>query len=98
MSPLKIFCLVVLIPFTVLTVYAVSQVGYFGIFDYHRHSPAGWQVITDLVLSLSLVLIWMVADARKKARTVWPYVLLTLAAGCFGPLFYLLFAPSSAEA
>lgn len=95
MTPIKTLCFVLLIPFTALTIYAVANVGYLGIFDYHRHSPAGWQVFVDLVIALVLILVWMVRDARAKGRTLWPFVLLTLAAGSFGPLLYLLLGKDS---
>jgi hypothetical protein len=88
----KTLALAILIPFSLLTAYAVAEVGYIGIFDYQRHSPAGWQVIADLVIALLLVLLWLVNDARKKGRSPWPWVALTLATGSFGPLLYILFA------
>ena len=83
--------IIILIPFTLLTAYAVQQVGYIGIFDYHRHSPAGWQVIADLVIALVLVLTWLVPEARKAGRNPWPWVVATLFLGSFGPLLYLVF-------
>ena len=88
----KTLALAILIPFSLLTAYAVAEVGYIGIFDYQRHSPAGWQVIADLVIALLLVLLWLVNDARKNGRSPWPWVALTLATGSFGPLLYILFA------
>ena len=54
MPQLRNFALVLLIPFSALTLYALMEVGYIGIFDYHRHSPAGWQVFADLVVALLL--------------------------------------------
>ncbi len=68
------------------------QVGYIGIFDYHRHSPAGWQVFADLVIALLLVLLWLVPHAKESGRNPWPWVVLTLLLGSFGPLLYLVFA------
>ena len=82
--------ILVIAAFGALSAYAVMDVGYLGIFDYHRHSSAGWQVITDLVIVCTLAIFWMVSDARKTGRNPWPYVVVTLAAGSFGPLFYLL--------
>jgi hypothetical protein len=32
----------------------------------------------------------MHADARARGRSAWPFIALTLAAGSFGPLAYLL--------
>lgn len=78
-----------LIPFSALTIYAVMQVGYVGIFDYHRHSPAGWQVFADLVVALILVLSWMIPDAKKRGRNPIPWVVMTLFLGSIGPLLYL---------
>lgn len=79
-----------LVPFSVLTIYTVSQVGYVGIFDYHRHSPAGWQVFADLVIALTLVLSWLIPDAKKRGRSPWLWVALTLTLGSIGPLLYLV--------
>ena len=38
----RTLAIIILIPFTLLTAYAVMEVGYIGIFDYQLHSPAGW--------------------------------------------------------
>ncbi len=82
--------LIILIPFTLLSGYAMAQVGYLGILDYNRYSPAGWQVFTDLVIALVLVLSWLVPEARKKNRNPWLWVLATVLTGSFGPLLFLL--------
>lgn len=95
MSPKKLFALALLIPFSVLSFYAVMQVGYRGIIDYQLHSPAGWQVITDLVIAIVLLMMWMVRDARETGRNAVPYLVISLLLGSFGPLLYLLFAPES---
>ena len=93
MQPIQKLCLAILLPFSALSVYAMMQVGYIGIFDYHRHSPAGWQVFTDLVIGMVLILIWMHRDAKRRGRAFWPFAALTVAAGSFGPLLYLLWTP-----
>lgn len=98
MNTRKTVAILALIPFSLLTVYAVMEVGYIGIFDYHRHSPAGWQVFTDLVIALVMVLAWMIPNARETGRNPWPWVVLTLTMGSIGPLLYFAFEPShSAE-
>ncbi len=89
MSNRRILAIILLIPFSILTVYALSQVGYIGIIDYHRYSPAGWQVIIDLVIALILVLTWLVPEAKKAGRNPWPWVVLTIFTGSIGPLLYL---------
>lgn len=76
--------------FAVLTGYALMEHGYIGLFEYQFGSLAGWQVLVDLVIVCLLAMIWMIADARRTGRTVWPYLLLTLCGGSFGPLLYLI--------
>tara|TARA_R110002073_G_scaffold40472_5_gene114657 strand:+ start:2230 stop:2529 length:300 start_codon:yes stop_codon:yes gene_type:complete len=98
MGNVRTLAIILLIPFTALTGYAVMEVGYIGIFDYHRHSPAGWQVFADLVIALVLILCWLINDARKSGRNPWPWVLITLFMGSFGPLLYLVTSWKQAKA
>lgn len=86
----KTLAIFLLMPFSLLSVYAVYKVGYIGIFDYHRHSPAGWQVMADLIIACLLILSWMIPDAKKNERNPWPFVGLTLFLGSIGPLLYLV--------
>jgi hypothetical protein len=76
--------------FAALTVYALMEHGYVGLFAYQLAAPAGWQVLADLVIVCALAMVWMTADARRSGRTVWPYLLLTALGGSFGPLLYLV--------
>lgn len=88
--------LVVLGLFLVLTVLAVLDVGYFGILLPHFRSLGAGQVLADLVIMATLSCFWMVSDARQRGTNPWPFVLITLVAGSFGPLFYLLLRERSA--
>jgi hypothetical protein len=81
---------VVIAAFGALSATALADVGYLGILLPHFQSSGGLQVLVDLVIALTLVMVWMVADARRSGRNPWPWVLLTLVAGSFGPLGYLL--------
>ncbi len=84
----KTIAIAMLIPFTVLSIYAVYKVGYVGVIDYQRHSPAGWQVFADLVIACILLLMWIFPDAKKRGRNPWGYAAITLVLGSFGPLLY----------
>lgn len=86
----------VLASFGALTVAAVLQHGYVGIFLHQFQNLAGLQVLADLGIALTLVLVWLWRDARSRGRNPWPWVVLTLAAGSFGPLVYLLVARRAA--
>jgi hypothetical protein len=79
----------VMVAFGALTGVALVEHGYWGIFEFHFPSSAGWQVLTDLVLVCTLAMLWMIRDAADNDRVVWPYLLLTLTGGAFGPLLYL---------
>lgn len=89
----RMFAIILLIPFLVLSAYAVQQVGYWGIFDYHRHSPAGWQVITDLVIAILLIFTWMIPEAKRTGRNPWPYVVISVFLGSIGPLLFMVLEP-----
>lgn len=85
---LKSISLITLCVFGAFSAWVVTQVGYIGIFEYHLHSPAGWQVIVDLVIACLLLLAWIVPDAKANGRNPWPFVVLTLFLGSIGPLAY----------
>jgi len=88
----KALVLAVLLPFALYSTYVVYTVGYVAIFTSH-FNPVGMQVLIDLVIACSLVMVWMWRDAAATGRRVWPYVAITLTLGSIGPLLYLLLAP-----
>ena len=90
MSMRVLILLAVIAAFGALTVLALLDVGYWGIFEPHFQSLGAGQVFVDLVIALFLAIVWMVADGRARGINPWPCVLVTLVAGSFGPLFYLL--------
>lgn len=80
----------VVIGFGALTAAALADEGYWGILAPHFQTLGGGQVLVDLVILATLSIVWMLGDTRTSGVPAWPYVLLTLAAGSFGPLLYLL--------
>jgi hypothetical protein len=80
----------VIVLFGILTTLAVRDHGVWGIIEPHFRSFGPAQVFADLVIALTLVMIWMWRDARASGRNPWPWIVATLAVGSFGPLFYLL--------
>lgn len=82
--------IVLLIPFGLISAYAVYRVGYAGILAHALDGPAGWQLAADLVVALVLILAWLIPTARREGRSPWPWVAVTLFLGSFGPLLYLV--------
>ena len=90
MSSRLIALIAVIIVFGALTAQALLDVGYFGIFEIQIQTWSGMQVFTDLAIMCVLAVIWMVRDAKTSGVNAWPFVVMTLVAGAFGPLFYLV--------
>lgn len=90
MTAKAILLLAIAAAFGALSLVALLEHGYFGLFLYQFQTTAGWQVLADLVVASMLIVAWMIGDARRNGRKAWPYVLMTLTLGSFGPLAYLL--------
>lgn len=73
-----------------VTFWALSQVGFVGIFRGGLANPGAVQITVDLVIACTLLLGFIVRDCRAAGRPWWPWALLTAVAGSFGPLAYLL--------
>ncbi|MEP0708256.1 MAG: DUF2834 domain-containing protein [Parvibaculum sp.] len=90
MSARLLVLLAVILAFGALSALALMEAGYLGIFLQHFETYAGMQVLSDLVIVCVLAIVWMVRDAKTSGVNPWPFVVLTLAAGAFGVLFYLV--------
>ena len=86
------FLIVTLVFFSALSAMALWQHGYWGIIAPHFKTFGAGQVLADLVIAVSLAMVWMWHDAKTTGRNVWPWLALSLVAGSFGPLLYLLTA------
>lgn len=73
-----------------ITAAALWTEGLAGIVAAIGHSYGSLQIFADLVIALSLVMVWMWRDAQGNARSIWPWIAFTLVAGSFGPLLYFL--------
>ncbi len=82
--------IVILVAFSALTAVAVMEHGVQGIFAVAFGSTAGMQLFADLVIALVLFLVWMWGDAKATGRNPWPWLVITLSIGSFGPLLYLV--------
>ncbi len=91
----RVLITIVLILFGALSAVALWQHGYWGLIAPLLQTFGGGQVLADLVISLSLVMLWMWHDAKTTGRTAWPWIAATLVLGSFGPLVYLLTRKSS---
>lgn len=90
MSGRLIALFTVLVGFGALSVAALLEVGYLNVFLLQLRSWAGAQVLFDLVILALLACIWMFNDARVRGASPWPFIVITLFAGAFGPLLYLV--------
>jgi len=89
---------ITLILFGALSAAALWRHGYWGVFAPPFQTLYGGQVLADLVIALTLVMVWMWHDAKATGRNIWPWIVATLAFGSFGPLVYLLTRKSTVEA
>ncbi len=80
----------VLILFLAMTGVVLYEHGYLGFFAIASSNSATQLMMFDLVISLTLITIWMVGDASEKGKAVVPFVLITLLFGAAGPLLYLI--------
>lgn len=81
----------VLVVFGALTGYTVAHYGgLFAWLAFYTRDPASWQIFADLVISLSLLLVFIRRDAQATGRPFWPWAALSLTTGSFGPLLYFI--------
>lgn len=87
----RAFWIVLFVGFAAVNVYALVESGFAGLGEY-LGSLGPWGVVatTDLLIALSLGVVWMWREARLKRAAPLPYALLTLATGSLGLLLYLI--------
>lgn len=85
-----VILLVVLVAFSGWTLAIVADRGYTGFLALAVAEPWAAQMLVDLVIALSLFLVWMLRDAREQGIPAWPYAALVLTTGSIGALAYLV--------
>jgi hypothetical protein len=89
----KALLIVVLIAFSGLTGYTlVHYGGLIAWLMFYTRDPASWQIFADLVITMSLLLVWMKRDTEASRRPFWPWAIFSLIIGSFGPLLYFITA------
>ena len=81
---------IVLAGFSILTAYALLEYGYVGFFRKVTANLASVTLLVDLVISLTIIMVYLGNDAKERGFSALPYLLLTLAFGSVGPLLYLI--------
>jgi hypothetical protein len=75
---------------SVVTDFALYRVGYWEIFRVAWTDWASAQIFSDLSVSLVLISVWMLRDARQRGANAWPFVLAMIPLGSFAWMGYLL--------
>ena len=81
---------IVLAGFATLTGYDLYLYGLEGFFRLALANAATVALFADLVIALTMVVVWMGRDAAQRGVNAVPYLILTLAFGSIGPLLYLI--------
>ena len=81
----------VLIGFLALTGYVIWEHGYLGFFELALANTATMLLGLDLVIALTLAMVWMWNDAQERGTSAVPFAVITLTFGAAGPLLYLIF-------
>jgi hypothetical protein len=84
-----------LVGFSALTAGVVIHDGFTEWLRLALTRPSAGLLLVDLSIALSLVMGWMIKDARARKATLWPYAVLTVLLGSVGPLAYIVVRSAS---
>jgi hypothetical protein len=92
----KVVLFFVLADFTAYSVWVAANGGSVGeVLSLFSVNPWIGQVTLDLVIALSMVLVWIWNDAKANGRNPIPWVIATLCTGSIATLAYFAFRPST---
>jgi hypothetical protein len=86
----KLFLFALLGGFGLFSTYVVYVHGYVGLWQAGFTNTATLQILLDLLIACTVLIVWMFRDAPQRGLNPWPYALLTLAGGSLGVLVYLI--------
>jgi hypothetical protein len=84
------------IPLSLVFVVFTAETGYvlylygMGWIEVVFENPVSMLLFADLCIALTMVMVWIVGDARERGISPWPYIATTLFAGSVGTLAYLI--------
>ena len=78
-----------LVAHSLLTLQSLIEFSFVELFTRAMADSAGRQVFADLCISILLIDVWMLEDARKHNRSAWPFVIMSVPLGSFATLLYL---------
>jgi uncharacterized protein DUF2834 len=93
----RLLIAVVALAYVAVCGYAMELYGYLGVIRLATANAGALTVSVDLAIALTMVLVWVAQDARKRKISALPYLLVTLAFGSLGPLIYLFRIAGEAE-
>jgi RsiW-degrading membrane proteinase PrsW (M82 family) len=88
-STVRTIALLTLVSFGILTAIALWVDGVTGVFASIVSSWGSIQIYVDLLIALSIILVWLYRDAKAQGHNPWPWIVATLVTGSFAPLMYL---------
>lgn len=87
---MRALLLVITIAFGAYSLWALSQVGYLGLWQGGFANIGATQITFDFLIASLLLMGFVVRDCKAQGRPWWPWIVATLALGSFGTLAYLL--------
>lgn len=87
---------IVWLAFSAFTLEVLAEWGIAGFLGATLANGATLQVGIDLVIMVTLFLLWMIGDARERGINPWPFVLLACGLGSIGAMAYLLWRERAA--
>lgn len=81
------------VEFMAVSAWALFEVGYVDVWAIALRGPGELQVFNDLFVACGLASGWVIADARKRGTSPWPWVLAAVPLGSIPLLTYVLVRP-----